>query len=50
MPLFAYKLILISLDLQRFREIAQFLEEHGEAEQADFLRGLTKLAEEIKIS
>lgn len=47
MPLFTYKLILISLDLQRLREIAQFLEDNGEGEQAEYLRRLTKLAEEI---
>jgi hypothetical protein len=46
-PLIAYKLILISLDLQRLREIANHLEENGEAEHADFLRKLTTLAEEI---
>jgi hypothetical protein len=47
MPLFTFKLILISLDLQRLREIAQTLEDDGHADDADWLRRLTKLAEEI---
>jgi hypothetical protein len=47
MPLIAYKLILISLDRQRLREIAQVLEDSGHTDDAEFLRNLVNLAEEI---
>ncbi len=47
MPLIAYKLILISLDLQRLKEIAQVLEDAGHTDDAVFLRKLPMLAEEL---
>jgi len=47
MPLISYKLVLISLDLQRLREIAQRLEDDNHTDDADFLRRLTMLAEQI---
>ncbi len=47
MPLIAYKLILISLDRQRLREIAQVLENDGHMDDAEFLLKLIDLTEEI---
>jgi hypothetical protein len=47
MPLIAYKLILISLDLQRLREIVNLLEGEGHTDEAAFITRLIQLTEEI---
>ncbi len=49
MPLIAYKLILISLDRQRLREIATLLEDLGHTDDALFLKGLIRDAKELNL-